>query len=565
MAKAEAKTSGGFGVGFVSGSFVSVLGLAALSVAMPLSERSPLQFATPESPTFNTDFEAADAPLTRTEPETQGTQIALAPVANETPSAAPFRRMREITPTNTTQPSGPDVGTPQTASARVSGTSNPERIRIDRSAPAATLNATVGQDETGVSLTATANPQTRPRLSIARRPTGPASDDVLPSLGVSPGGTGGPRADEAGLVPTPQTSPRETEVASLSDAPLPGVNAPSTAPSVGAPSGLGAGAGFGAPASPSAGPAVETAALAPTQQPQQRLSFNRDQGGSGFSSLSRDPSTPDQPSFRVLNPQANGGERPTIEQQFAALPDAEAAVPDAPLLDVQPWRLHSAAFLDTGDKPLLSVILQDVGEKGIDVSALSGLQFPVTFAVPVDLPDATERAKAYRAAGFEVMAMVPAGPMGDLSNLEGSALKAQLSSFMTEVPEAIGLIDRVDGDIPRDNRLSRAVIEFVAESGHALLAHQSVGIGGLVDLAQRDEIPAAMVERVLYADAGGAELISSLDRGALSARTDGTAVVLGTTEATTLTTLFSWVLNNGPRDVDLAPVSAALNRDRDAS
>ncbi|MEL6678024.1 MAG: hypothetical protein AAFQ51_04910, partial [Pseudomonadota bacterium] len=119
MAKAEAQTSGGFGVGFVSGSFVSVLGLAALSVAMPLSERSPLQFSTSDAPTFNTEFEAADAPLTRAEPEAQETQVALAPVAAETPSSVgPIRRMREITPTNTTQPSGPDVETPQTASAR---------------------------------------------------------------------------------------------------------------------------------------------------------------------------------------------------------------------------------------------------------------------------------------------------------------------------------------------------------------------------------------------------------------------------------------------------------------
>ncbi|MEL6678023.1 MAG: divergent polysaccharide deacetylase family protein, partial [Pseudomonadota bacterium] len=446
-------------------------------------------------------------------------------------------------------------------SARVSGTSNPERIRVDRAAPAATLAAAVGQAETGVNVSANAATPNRPRLSIARRPTGPASGDVLPNLGISPDDTATPRADEAGIAPARQTAGQETEVASLSNAPLPDVTAPNTAPSVGAPapSAAGLGSGFGAPSTPDAASGVETATLTPSTD-SGRLSFNRDQGSSAFSSLSRDPSTPDRPSFRVLNPQATGADRPTIQDQVAALPQDDALV-DGPTLDgVDPWRMHSATFLDTGQKPLLSVILQDVGDAGIDITALSGLQFPVTFAVPVDLPNASERAQAYRAAGFEVMAMVPSGPTGDLTALEGDALQAQLASFMAEVPEAIGLIDRIDGDIPRDNRLSRAVMEFVATSGHALLAHQSGGINGLVDLAQRDAVPAALVERVLLANAGGAELISSLDRGALSARTDGTAVVLGTTEATTLTTLFSWVLNNGPRDVDLAPVSASLNR-----
>lgn len=230
-----------------------------------------------------------------------------------------------------------------------------------------------------------------------------------------------------------------------------------------------------------------------------------------------------------------------------------------------PRELYAASFLDTGARPLLSVLLVDAGPDGIATAALSGLQFPVTFAVPVDLPDAAERARAYRAAGFEVMAMVPSDDRGTLSDLSAAEVEERLNAFLDAVPEAIGVLDREGGDIPRDNRVTRAALASVQASGHILVTRRETGFNSVDAIADVDGIPTATVSLVLPVGADGAVIRGELERASVNARSAGGLVVLGRTDRGTITSLFAWVLGSGTRTVDLAPVTALIKRLDDTS
>ena len=67
-------------------------------------------------------------------------------------------------------------------------------------------------------------------------------------------------------------------------------------------------------------------------------------------------------------------------------------------------------FANPDDKPLMSVLLMDVGSDlqggEVGIAALRSFPYPLSFAVDVSLPDAAERMKIYRDEGFEVLAMV---------------------------------------------------------------------------------------------------------------------------------------------------------------
>lgn len=251
-------------------------------------------------------------------------------------------------------------------------------------------------------------------------------------------------------------------------------------------------------------------------------------------------------------------EAPTTFEPAApivTLPTDQVAAEDAP------FRQFAATYSVEGNRPLMSVILQDAGEDGIEIEALSGLLFPVSFAIPVDLPDAEERAAAYRAAGFEVLAMLPQGDEGNLEGLPEEQLEALYAVALSRVPEAIGLVDRINGDIPQDTTISRSFIDFAARTGHALVTHRDQGFNSVDALAEVAGVPSATIFRVLGDGSDTGALRDNLDRAAVQAGGSGAVLVLGRTDRATITTLFAWVLGSGgTQSVDLAPVSALITR-----
>lgn len=249
------------------------------------------------------------------------------------------------------------------------------------------------------------------------------------------------------------------------------------------------------------------------------------------------------------------------ESETQAPDQADGTAPPAPPISTGPaFEAFAADFEDDGGKSLLSVILIDPGEQGMDRSLLSNLSFPVTFAIPANDPRARFIEAEYRKKGFEVLAMVPSeGPeMMDKRTKPGD-VAGLVRSYRDNVPSAIGVIDYPGGAIHQNSRLFQALSESLAESGQAVLTNK-LRINNSDRIASAAGVPFAKVLRPIDADGSAPSVRRALERASLTASKSGGAVVIAYAETETVKTLYEWLLSNSSRSIAVAPVSAVIKR-----
>lgn len=215
-------------------------------------------------------------------------------------------------------------------------------------------------------------------------------------------------------------------------------------------------------------------------------------------------------------------------------------------------------FTPTG-KPLMSIVLLDTGDIADQLPKLSGLGLPLAIAIPLDQPDVASKARAYRNAGFEVLGLSPHDVSLSLSGGQTDEQVAELlKKYFTLMPEALGLIDRPDANLQKDQRLVRAVVSYFAGTGHGLITYAG-GLNAAPRLADQQNVPSAVVNRVLDgAGESDAVMTGYLNRAARQARSKGQAIVVATPSRATMAALLNWSLSTNARAVTLAPVSAVL-------
>ncbi len=217
---------------------------------------------------------------------------------------------------------------------------------------------------------------------------------------------------------------------------------------------------------------------------------------------------------------------------------------------------NAAPFTNPEARPLVSVILLDVGDQGLDRAALTAINFPVTFAVDPTDPGAAEIARGYRDAGFEVLILPTGLPQGATPQ----DLETTLQSYFGRFPGAAGLLASDDDGVTRNPALARQLLAIAGDSGHGLVFLDS-GLNSALRGAESAGLPSTLVWKQLDAageDAGG--IGRALDRAAFRAGQEGEVVVMGSTRSQTVTSLLDWAAGTKGQGVALAPVSAVLMR-----
>jgi len=219
---------------------------------------------------------------------------------------------------------------------------------------------------------------------------------------------------------------------------------------------------------------------------------------------------------------------------------------------------NRVAFDNPSGKPLMSIILVDAGEEGLDQQVLQTFTFPVTFALSPDMSGTTAKAKSFARQGFEILALAPSGN-GVLEAAESpGAIATALQGVFAKIPESVGLVDLPTAGIQKSPALSDQVIEALIGSGHGLVTYP-VGLNGTDQKAIREGVPSGIVFRVLDAERETGTVIKRyLDRAVLEAGKTGHVIVMGRTYPETVTALFSWALSAKATTVALAPISAVM-------
>lgn len=293
--------------------------------------------------------------------------------------------------------------------------------------------------------------------------------------------------------------------------------------------------------------------------------------GDDAETLSAEPPALGVPMAEIGNPVVDipVNRLPVVEPPATEIttPPAVDETGDAPRAETPPVAVsvggaalerNKIGFTNPDGKPLMSVILIDAGDEGLDKDVLLTFSFPVTFALDPSRPGATADAKRLSRGGFEILALAPGGDAALVATGNPADVSAALSGVFAAIPEAVGLVDRPDAALQAEPGLARDVIAALGDTGHGLVTYD-IGLNGTDKSARRDGVASGVVYRVLDLEReSGAVIQRYLDRAALEAGKDGHVIVLGRTYPETVTALFNWAVGGKNAGIALAPVSASL-------
>lgn len=411
-------------------------------------------------------------------------------------------------------------------------------------------------------------------------PPAPPQTDV--ALADAPAGQAAPEAPAAAQDAIPVSEAEMTGIAAPEAAPEVETD-PARAPQTGEPP-----AGLISPET--AAPRPEVASEAPVLPSPQGAALT-EPGGEADLSISTNPAQPLAPSgeesaFVLVLPDAENvvdtpeepQGAPAAPPESAPLPDEQAAtrlvVSNAPAQreEVVPVRRANdttppesaapqapalsrfAADFTPDGRPLFSIIMIDMAPEGQGALLLPSLELPISIALRGSDPDSASRAKAYRAAGFEVL-MLSDQPTGATPADAATALEGGLNLL----PQSIALLDAGTGGLGRDVGVIGTVMARLAEDGRGFVGLPG-GLGATQREAEKAGIPMTTLYRDLDAnDQNAATIRRFLDQAAFRARQQGQAVVLMRLRAESLSALEIWRAASRAQDVQFAPVSALLS------
>ncbi|MGG7644563.1 divergent polysaccharide deacetylase family protein [Rhodovulum sp. YNF3179] len=490
--------------GFIWGAVVSILVLGVASLfAPPPVERSgaPAQdrMEMPAGSAFNREKPDTDPVL----------PVPDLPVDGEAAQpAAPDDEIGAPPVTDTAPASPPDVVQSVEPQAPAPGPVEPAPIapRAEESGPAIPEGA-LGVPVPDVEIPMPSGDDSPAALPDVPQPPAP-DEDAAPEAPAETAGAG---------VTGEEVETAEAETAEPAPQPAPDATPEAPAPSPAAPAGQPAEDAAQTEAAPDAEPAAETAA-----------------------SEAAPPA-----------PEAQAPEAPAPETDTAAPAD-----PVRPTLGA--LSRHAVAFENPQGRPLMSLVLVDAPEDGLDIDVLKTFNFPVTFALDPARADAPARAAVLRDAGFEVIALTPEGQAGLPAHAGPEDVDRALTAFFERIDRGVALLDRPKDGFQRTAPVAEAVIARFEETGHGLLTFDD-GLNTTRKKAARAGVPAATVFRMLDAEAERTPKIKRyLDRAAYKAREDGWVIMVGRTLPDTVRALFEWALSEEAETVELAPVSAVL-------
>lgn len=526
---------GGIVRGLVSGLIVSLVLLAVLSLSMPLPDRSaPPESAAPQPQDIAPVIPAPDAgdaaplpsdsmPLVDPDPAAvpegsapaapepgQTLQMPPAPPAESAVPAQPVAEPAEAAPVARLPQVGGEAEAPRPASvppvAPVLGTTSDPVVPMDEPAP--TPSETV----------AAALPQPQPQPVPVPLPIAPSprfittADADTDAGGIAPRRIPAvPSADQLGRIDT-------------------------------------------TPPAPAALPAMPTPALDPLSEAAPNEAA---QTGAEAAPAPRDrPSLP-----QIVAPsRADSETAPAPPSDVSSMVAAEAEPPMD--TDVAPAPIgalfeHAAGFDVPSDQPIMAVVLIEDPANPLDPAILEQISFPVSFALDPLAAESPARAAQLRAAGFEVVILAAGAiPLGATA----SDVEVALGAARDALPQAVAMMDDPDARIQADRPVLEATVAALAESGHGLIAFPR-GLNAAETTAQRAGLGAATAFRVLDDEDQRAPLITRyLDRAAFAAGQTGAVIVVGRIRPDTITAVFSWALSGRVEAVQLAPVSAVLQR-----
>ena len=271
----------------------------------------------------------------------------------------------------------------------------------------------------------------------------------------------------------------------------------------------------------------------------------------------------DLPGFPKYSEAEPGKPRPTLEER--AKPQQVAATAASA---EQTWRRNAVPFRDITSKPLVAIVIDDVGLDRARSKRAWELPGPMTMSFLPYAKDLPEQARAARAKGHELMLHMPMEPSGRNDPGPGALLlslsDAELRQRMTNALESFGGYVGINNHMGSRFTANRPDMELVMRQlkprGLMFLdsrtTAQSVG-----DQTARELGVPSIVRHVFLDDDESVEAVRrKLAETEAVARRQGFVVAIGHPHDATLQALAEWLPTVPGKGLVLAPSTAILRK-----
>jgi hypothetical protein len=267
------------------------------------------------------------------------------------------------------------------------------------------------------------------------------------------------------------------------------------------------------------------------------------------------------------NRQATG----TIEDKAKAPTKAPSQVAAAAMSssgELPPWRRYAVPFRDLGSKPLIAIVIDDVGLDRPHSRRAWELPGPVTLSFLPYAKDLREQAKAAHARGNELMLHMPMEPMGHadpgpnaiLVSLSDSELRQRVTGDLDSFEGYVGVNNHMGSRFTAFRPGMQTVLGILKSRGLLFLdsrtTPQSVGD----QIAQELGVPSVNRNVFLDDDEALSAVKKRLAETEEVARRQGFAVAIGHPHEATLQALAEWLPKLAAKGFAQAPLTAALRK-----
>lgn len=327
-----------------------------------------------------------------------------------------------------------------------------------------------------------------------------------------------------------------------------------------------------ADASSGAGQAVEIAALsneAPVVEPLPEIDLSDLDilvPEETIETASVPPVDPVLPDVAVLTPSPDATIAPLIVEPELA--DLATDVQERPRDDAPTWLKNAVTAAVDDDRPIIAVVIDDLGLNRPNTAKLNDLPSPLTLAFLPYAGRIEEQTDAAQAAGHELMLHLPMEPIGsDWPGPDALTTKLDQEEFVTRLEKNldrfggfVGINNHMGSKLTADSSRMDVVMRELRRRDVLFLDSKTSARSVAVEFAGRNGVP--NTTRDVFLD-------HVIDLGAIKrqlvltekiARRSGSAVAIGHPHAPTIQALREWLPSLEARGFVLAPISAVVAR-----
>ncbi len=254
-------------------------------------------------------------------------------------------------------------------------------------------------------------------------------------------------------------------------------------------------------------------------------------------------------------------------------PVVEAALRPPPPLPASPraepaWLRFAVPASPGGGRPLVAIVLDDVGLDRARTAAAIRLPGPVTLSFMTYANDLAEQTGAARLAGHELLLHVPMeavdrredpGPHALFTSLSRDEIVERLRWGLDRFAGYVGINNHMGSKFTADSQSMAPVIAELHARGLLFLDSRTTPRSVGFRLAAADGVPHAARDVFLDDDLAPGAITRQLGQVEAVARRNGSAIAIGHAHDTTLAALRAWLPTLAGKGLVLVPLSAVVH------